>query len=81
MPPEISLRIDGVAVSVDAEISLAAALARVGQDAMRRSLGDAPRGAFCGMGICFECRVRVDGCERLACLTRVAAGMEVHTHA
>ena len=80
MPPEVSLRVDGVALSVAPDISLAAALAQVGQGATRRSLGGAPRGAFCGMGICFECRVRVDGCERLACITRVAAGMEVQTH-
>jgi len=80
MPPEISLRIDGVVLRVEPDVSLAAALAQAGQGATRRSLGGAPRGAFCGMGICFECRVCVDGRECLACLTRVAAGMDVQTH-
>ena len=79
MPRELSLRVDGVLVAVPVDISLAAALAGIGKAATRRSLSGDARGAFCGMGVCFECRVQVDGVERLACLTRVAAGMEVVT--
>jgi sarcosine oxidase subunit alpha len=41
------------------------------------SLSGSPRGPLCGMGQCFECQVLVDGCQRLACLTRAVAGMEV----
>jgi succinate dehydrogenase/fumarate reductase-like Fe-S protein len=28
------------------------------------------------MGTCFECRVRVNGIERLACITPVSAALE-----
>lgn len=80
MPPEVTLRVDGVSMVVEAGISIAAALARAGLGAPRSSISGMPRGAFCGMGVCFECRVRVDGVERLACLTPVAAGMEIVSH-
>lgn len=77
MPPEVTLRIDGVTLVTEAGISVAAALARLGLGATRQSISGTARGAFCGMGVCFECRVRVNGVERLACLTPVAAGMEI----
>jgi succinate dehydrogenase/fumarate reductase-like Fe-S protein len=36
--------------------------------------------AFCGMGVCMECRVRIDGKpHRLACQTLCRPGMEVAT--
>jgi hypothetical protein len=39
-----------------------------------------PRGPVCGMGICFECRVTIDGAPgRRACLERVSPGMRVMT--
>lgn len=77
MPPDVTLRIDGVTLVTEAGISIAAALARVGLAASRQSVSGMPRGVFCGMGVCFECRVRVNGVERLACLTTVAADMEI----
>ena len=76
MPREISIDVDGIVLRAEEGISLAAALARAGRVATRRSLQDDPRGAFCGMGVCFECRVRVNGVERLACITRVDAALE-----
>jgi hypothetical protein len=78
-PPQVSVRVDGVAACVAAGASVAAALAQLGLRATRRALDGAPRAAFCGMGVCFECRVRVDGRERLGCLVRVAEGMEIDT--
>lgn len=41
-----------------------------------------PRGVFCGMGICYECLVTVDGvaCVR-ACVTPAAHGMVIETGA
>ncbi|MFV0245210.1 MAG: (2Fe-2S)-binding protein, partial [Qingshengfaniella sp.] len=38
-----------------------------------------PRGLFCGMGLCFECVVEVDGIWARACLEQVRAGMSVRT--
>jgi predicted molibdopterin-dependent oxidoreductase YjgC len=60
--------------------SLAAALLNAGVWDLRRSVEGAPRGPLCGMGICYECRVTVDGvAHRRACLLRVADGMVVQT--
>lgn len=37
-----------------------------------------PRGYYCGMGICFECLVRVDGERNVrACMTPVREGMKI----
>jgi predicted molibdopterin-dependent oxidoreductase YjgC len=39
-----------------------------------------PRSLYCGMGICFECLVTVDGVHNVrACITPVADGMRVET--
>lgn len=38
------------------------------------------RGALCGMGVCYQCRVSIDGrpgCR--ACMTQVRAGMVIET--
>jgi sarcosine oxidase subunit alpha len=39
-----------------------------------------PRAPLCGMGVCFECRVCVDGHPHaLACMTLARDGMRVNT--
>ncbi|MCP5053679.1 MAG: (2Fe-2S)-binding protein, partial [bacterium] len=41
-----------------------------------------PRGALCGMGICFECIVTVNGIPNTrSCMTEVEPGMTVETNA
>jgi D-hydroxyproline dehydrogenase subunit gamma len=59
--------------------SVAAALLAVGQQTLRKTaLRGEPRGLFCGMGVCHDCIVRIDGrpsCQ--ACLTPVIDGMNV----
>ena len=75
----VAIRIDGRDVRVPAGVSVAAALAHAGVVATRRDVDGHARGACCGMGVCFECRVRVDGEETLGCLTRITAGMEIVT--
>ena len=60
--------------------SLAAALTEAGQRALRRTASGAARGMFCGMGVCQDCLVTVDGePNRRACMTRGRAGLEVRT--
>jgi succinate dehydrogenase/fumarate reductase-like Fe-S protein len=34
---------------------------------------------LCGMGICQECRVTIDGLRRLACQTQCRDGMQVQS--
>ncbi|MBK4714893.1 MULTISPECIES: (2Fe-2S)-binding protein [Tenebrionibacter/Tenebrionicola group] len=77
MTQTISLTIDGVAVMVASGTSVAAALARCSLPAARLSVSGKPRLPFCGMGICQECRILIDGKRRLACQTLCRAGMQV----
>ena len=83
MSAQIQLSVDGAAVTVPAGATVAAAVARAGATTFRRGVLDgAPRGPLCGMGICFECRVRVDDKPHVrACMTVCEAGMEVRTDA
>ncbi|NUP75246.1 MAG: (2Fe-2S)-binding protein [Sinomonas sp.] len=40
--------------------------------------GERPRGLFCGIGVCFDCLVTVDGAaNQRACLVEVREGMRV----
>jgi predicted molibdopterin-dependent oxidoreductase YjgC len=79
---QVLLHIDGRAVRVKAGSSVAAAL-RVagGMGVARTSVSGEPRAPFCGMGVCQECRVRVDGRGRLACQAVCVEGMRVETTA
>jgi sarcosine oxidase subunit alpha len=47
---------------------------------MRNSKTGEPRSVFCGMGVCFECLVTIDGVrDQRACMTVVREGMVVET--
>jgi len=50
-----------------------------GRVVLRDSPSGTPRGLFCGIGVCQECRVVVDGVVSRACVTPVVAGMRVTT--
>ncbi|MGO1070526.1 2Fe-2S iron-sulfur cluster-binding protein [Lysobacter sp. CA199] len=73
----IRLRVDGVAVEVPAGANVAAAVAAA-STRFRRSRGGEARAALCGMGVCFECRVSIDGvAHQRACMTPAREGMQV----
>jgi hypothetical protein len=76
--PEIT--INGRRVIVAAQTSVAAAILQQGEFCFRRSVTGEPRAALCGMGICYECRVTIDGEPHvLSCQTLSVAGMVVET--
>ncbi len=69
-------------MSVASGTTVAAAAFLAGESIFRRSVRGEARGPLCGMGICFECRVTIDGephCR--SCQTLCRAGMEVRTDA
>src|SRR6185436_5929401 len=69
---------DGIELEALAGETVAAALAASDIVAAREARSGAPRGPFCGMGACFDCLVTVNRRpNQRACLTKVAAGMEV----
>ncbi|MBW8756749.1 MAG: (2Fe-2S)-binding protein [Burkholderiales bacterium] len=81
MTGSIPVTVDGRALQVRAGTMVAAAveLAAPGRGA-RISPGGDRRQPLCGMGVCGECRVTVDGrAHRLGCRTLCAPGMEILT--
>ena len=75
----IEVLVDGSPLQALEGQSIGAALIASGRVALRSSPGGSPRGLYCGIGVCQECRVVVDGVVARACLTPVAAGMRVTT--
>ena len=79
----VTIRVNGKPVSAYAGETLFAALLAAGIRTLRHSVRGqikTARGGFCGMGVCQECRVTVDGLpDRRACMTEVRDGMEVVT--
>lgn len=76
----VTIRVDGKDLDVEAGATVAAALWNAGRSRLRRSVNGEPRGVLCAMGICFECRVRIDGVDhRRACVEEVRDGMDVAT--
>jgi succinate dehydrogenase/fumarate reductase-like Fe-S protein len=68
-------------IELAAGATVAAALAiAAGVQGSRASVRGAPRTALCGMGICQECRVTIDGrAHALACQTLCRDGQIVQT--
>jgi predicted molibdopterin-dependent oxidoreductase YjgC len=75
----ISARFNGQPLTAYEGESVAAALMASGQIVFRRTQqGHSPRGLFCGMGICYDCLVVIDGQPgRRACMTEVSDGMRI----
>ena len=73
------LFLDGRPLSVAHGTSVAAALALGADGCSRTSVSGQRRAPLCGMGICQECRVLIDGRRRLACQTLCLDGMHVQT--
>jgi D-hydroxyproline dehydrogenase subunit gamma len=80
MPDRVKLAVNGVALEVPAGAMVSTAVAMAGVNAYRRSVSGEPRGPLCGMGICFECRVTIDGRAHCrSCQVVCQPGMEVRT--
>jgi len=73
------LLLDGRPLRVAAGTTVAAALALGGDGTTRTSVSGQRRAPLCGMGVCQECRVSIDGQRRLACQTLCRDGMQVET--
>ena len=80
MPEMVSIEIDRRKVEVAKGSSVAAAILMFNELHFRTSVSGQRRGAICGMGVCFECRVSIDGragCR--SCLCEVSEGMIIVT--
>jgi D-hydroxyproline dehydrogenase subunit gamma len=76
----LAVTVDGETVRGVAGQTLAGVLLASGRTAWRRSGTGAPRGVFCGIGVCFDCLLTVNG-ERdvRACRRRAADGDVITT--
>lgn len=74
---------DGQPIHAYAGETVGAALTAAGITSFRTTRrGGRPRGLFCGIGVCFDCLVVVDGRpNERACLTSVRAGAVISTQA
>lgn len=77
--PAVDIVVDGRPRTAYTGESVAAALMADDDDLeLRTTIGGEPRGLFCGMGVCFDCLVVVDGVPSTrACVTWVRDGMVV----
>ena len=79
MPEAVNVNFDGRPLIAVPGQNIGAALVSNGVTAWRSTRKEArPRGLSCGIGICFDCLVTVDGeANQRACLVEVQEGMEI----
>jgi D-hydroxyproline dehydrogenase subunit gamma len=76
----IRLTINNIDVTVTEGTSVAAAILNTSTELFASFVKGARRGPLCGMGICFECRVTIDGVRNeRSCMVPARDGMEVVT--
>jgi predicted molibdopterin-dependent oxidoreductase YjgC len=77
----VSFTFDGKEIAAEPGQSVGAALIAAGYRSWRTTRHSAaPRGVFCGIGVCFDCLVVVNGRpNERACLTEARAGDDVRS--
>jgi hypothetical protein len=79
MRSQVTVIVNGAPVVVPSGATAAVAVVLAGQ-ACRKSVSGEPRGPLCGMGICLECRVAIDGnLHTRSCQVLCQQGMEIDT--
>jgi D-hydroxyproline dehydrogenase subunit gamma len=80
MPDTVVVVVNGELVPMPVGSMVSAAILKAGVASFRKSVSGEPRGPLCGMGICFECRVKIDAemhCR--SCQTVCQNGMDIRT--
>lgn len=79
----VKVFVNGQSVSAFAGDTVAGLLFTIGALKIRRSFNSQlPRGYYCGMGVCWECTVAINGQSGVrACLTEIRDGMRIVTDA
>ena len=74
----IKITLNGNLIEVKPGMTVAAAIISFGASTTRKSVNGSARGPLCGMGICYECRVTINGNEHSrSCMILCEEGMEV----
>lgn len=74
---EIAFQFEGEEFTAYDGETISAALLRAGKNNIRMAPNGTPRGIFCGMGVCQECVVEIDGQKLESCRTKVTEGLVV----
>jgi len=78
MTEKFALTVNGQSVESTAGCSVAAAVMNAQGPALRQSVTGEMRSPLCGMGVCFECRLTIDGVpHQRSCQTLCQEGMRV----
>ena len=76
---QISFAFEGQILNAYPGDSVAAALTSYGIMDLRETSSGESRGIFCGMGVCHECLVDIDGEQnKRACMTKLKNGMKIN---
>jgi D-hydroxyproline dehydrogenase subunit gamma len=79
MPDSIEVVVNGTRVEVPAHCTVAVAMMMAGAASRKSATGEL-RGPLCGMGICFECRARLNGkLHQRTCQVLCSPGLHVRT--
>lgn len=80
MTETLTITVNNKEVKVEQGTVVAAAVMIAGFTSFRKSVTGEPRAPICGMGICFECRITIDGQKHLrSCQIICKEGMKVET--
>jgi len=80
MPSDVALTVNGASIEVAPGTTVAVAAMQTWQPC-RISVNGTPRGPLCGMGICFECRMTINGISHCrTCQILCEPGMNVITN-
>ena len=78
--PDVTFSFDGVAMHAQEGDSLLCAITTLASHLRVHEFDGRPRAGFCGMGVCQDCWVWIEGGHRVrACTTQVREGLRVTT--
>ena len=79
--PRVSFTLDGQSIhAIEGESLLAALMAECGWTLRYTERENTPRGMFCGMGVCMDCLIHLEGKGLIsACMESVHEGMKCRT--
>jgi predicted molibdopterin-dependent oxidoreductase YjgC len=79
---KVTVSVNGTEIEAYRGETVLAALIAAGYKTLKKNpVNQEPRGALCGMGVCFECTVTINGVPNIrACMTEVREGMSIETN-
>lgn len=80
IPDQFDLDVDGKTIKALKGQTIAEALLANGIRTFRYTIKNMPRGVYCNMGICYECRMIVNGVPNVrTCMTPATPGCKINT--